>query len=136
MITMRMMQVAVDEIINVLSVGNGFMAAARSMDMGGIMPRAAVFRRTGSRIGGAYLDDMFVHMIAMRVMQVPVVKVVDMIAVADSRMTAARLMLVVVIEMMRQCAMIHNYLLENLLLFMVLTGMLDGIADKLKDVIV
>jgi hypothetical protein len=52
MITMRMMQVTVDEIIDVVPVGDGLVAASRPMDMGGIMAAAAMLGRARVRVAG------------------------------------------------------------------------------------
>jgi hypothetical protein len=52
MITMGMMQVTVDEIINMVPVRDGLVAASRPMDVGGIMAAAAMLRRARVRVGG------------------------------------------------------------------------------------
>ena len=56
---------------------------------------AATAMRWGAayRIYGAGLDNMLVDMVVVRVVQMPVVEVVDVTIVADRRMTAVRSML-------------------------------------------
>ncbi len=50
-ITVGVMQVTLDQIIDVVAVGNRFMSTSRSMSMGTIMPCTPVLRRTIGRIG-------------------------------------------------------------------------------------
>ena len=58
------------------------------------MPAAAVLWRASIRIGGAYRDDVLVDVIAMHVVQVPVMQVVDMAAMPDGRVAAIGAVLV------------------------------------------
>jgi hypothetical protein len=52
MVAVRMMQVTVDEIVNVVPVRDGLVAAPRPMDMGGIVAATAMLRRARVRVGG------------------------------------------------------------------------------------
>jgi hypothetical protein len=52
MITMRMMQVTIHEIINVVPVRDGLVAAPRPVDMGGIVAVAAMLGRARVRVVG------------------------------------------------------------------------------------
>jgi len=51
-IAVRMVQVTIDEIVDMIAVRHGFVAAARSMDVVGRVPRALVVRRAPLRILG------------------------------------------------------------------------------------
>lgn len=100
MIAMRMMQVAIDQIVDVIAVGHRLMAAAGAVDMARFVPGAVVVGGAGIGVRRADLDHMLVDVIPMRVMQVTVMQVIDVIAVAHGGMAAARAMLVVVIFVM------------------------------------
>jgi hypothetical protein len=51
----RVMQVSVDEIVDVIPVGNGFMTAPWTVNMICGMTRAAVAAGASSRIGGVHI---------------------------------------------------------------------------------
>lgn len=89
MAAMRVMEMSVDEIVDVISVRNRFMAATGTMLMPGLVTGAEVIRRTSRRIGVTHLDHVLIDVIAVRLMQVAVVQVVDVIAVLDGDMAAA-----------------------------------------------
>ena len=65
-------------------------------------------RRASRGVRGRYLDDMLVHVAVVHVMQMAVVQIVHMIAVADGRVTATRPMGVGVIRMLRIRAACHG----------------------------
>ena len=52
MVAVRMMQVTVHEIVNVVPVRDGLVAAPRPMDMGGTVAVAAMLGRARVRVGG------------------------------------------------------------------------------------
>jgi hypothetical protein len=68
MAIMRVMQSTVHKVIDVITVRYGFVSAARTMRM-----RAPGFGRAAQRVGIAHLDNMFVDMISMHMMQMTVV---------------------------------------------------------------
>lgn len=100
MIAVRVVQVAVDEIIDVVAMRHGFVAAAGAMDMTRLMPRATMTGRAAVRVLLADLDHMLVDMVAMRMMEVAVMQVIDMIAVAHRGVAAAGAVLVIVVVVM------------------------------------
>ena len=67
---MRMMQVAGDQVVDVVTMRHGFMAAARTVLVARLVAAAGVVRRASVGIGGTHLDRVLVEVIAMRVMQV------------------------------------------------------------------
>jgi hypothetical protein len=93
---MGMMQVAVDQVIEMVPVGNCLVATIRTVNMRFIMSRAGVAWRTSLRIHRVHAKVVVVNMIALRVMQVAVVKIVRMTIVSHSRMTTVRTMRVAV----------------------------------------
>jgi hypothetical protein len=101
MIAMRMMQVTVDKVVDVIAVWYRFVSTARPVHVACIMSAAIVVRRTLIRVFRADLKFVLVDMIAMRMMQVTIMQVIDMIAVLDSSVSAVRAVLMVVVGMMR-----------------------------------
>jgi hypothetical protein len=88
-VTVRMVQMIADEIIDVVAVGHGFMTATGAMHVAGIMPGTALALIAGIRKRVVDRQRVLVHMIAVRAMQVPVVKVACVAFVNDRRMAAA-----------------------------------------------
>ncbi len=85
----RMMQVAVHEVIGVIPMGHCFVTAAGAMHMAGWMAAAQVFRRADSWIALADLDLAFVGVIAVHGVKTAIMEVVDVIPVADCGVTAS-----------------------------------------------
>jgi len=98
-ITMRMMQVAIHKVINVIAVRNSLVSAVLAMNMSRLMPTASMLRCTYRRIGDAYLQHMLIHMITMRMMQVAIVKVIGVAVMFDCSVTTASVVLMVVFFM-------------------------------------
>ena len=88
-IAMLMVQAAVNEIVDVVSMRHRFMTTTRTMDMAGFVTSVAVFGRAANWIL-AHLDHVLLGEAFMRVLKMPVVKKVDMIAVAHREVGAAR----------------------------------------------
>ena len=83
---MDMMQMAFDQIVRMIAVGNGFVAATVSMGMTGVVLGAAV-AAAAARLGLG--ETMLIHVIAMHVMEMPVMKIIDMIIVLHGQVAAA-----------------------------------------------
>ena len=60
-VTVGMMQVAVDEIIDVVTVGYRFVPATRAVLMAGLMTGAVMIRCTPIWILRSHLDHVFLH---------------------------------------------------------------------------
>jgi hypothetical protein len=112
MIAMRMMQVAIDEVIDVVAMRHRLVTAAGAVDMASLMPGALVVGGAGVGIRRADLDHMFIDMVPMRVMQMAVMQVIDVIAMANGGMAAARAMLVIVVLVMGMGAVRHGFFLS------------------------
>ena len=93
-VAMRMMQVPVDQIVDVVAVRHCLVSASGPVLMPRLMTFAAVLRRAALGVLGRDLDHVLVDMVRVRVMQMPVVQIVDMIAVAHGGVAAARPVLV------------------------------------------
>ncbi len=84
-----MMEMAVHQIIDMVAMGNGFVSASRAVLVVGFVGLARVVGRASGWIGGIDLKAVLVHMVRMRVVQVPVVKVVHMVVVTDRRVATS-----------------------------------------------
>jgi hypothetical protein len=107
-IAVRMVQVAFDEIVDVIPMRHRFMTAPRSVNVARVVAPAA--RRALVRIFGTHFEPVLVYMIAVRVMQMTVMQVINMIVVRDRSMSAVRAMLMVVVSVMRFVAGAHGSL--------------------------
>lgn len=88
-ITVRVVQATADKVIDVIAVRHALVSTGWAM----YVTCAALPWSALRRICGARLDDMLVDVVSVRMMQVPIMQVVDMIAVTDGSMTASRTML-------------------------------------------
>ena len=112
MVAVRVVQVAVDQVVDVVTVRDGFVAATGAMDVAGLVAAAFVLGRAAVRVGGRDGDHVLVDVVAMRMVQVAVVQVIDMAVMADGRVAAAGAMGVVMVGVMGQLAFAHDDLLS------------------------
>jgi hypothetical protein len=97
----RMMQPAIDEITDVATVRDGLVPTARTMDVVRVMAQCVGRHRgAGIRVVIADLDDVLVDMVAVRMVQMSVVQVVDVVAVSDGGVSTAGAVFVVVVGVM------------------------------------
>jgi hypothetical protein len=104
MAIMWVMQPSVHKVIDVITVRHLFMSASRTMRM-----RAPSLGRAAQGVGIANLDNMFVDMISMHVMQMTIVQIIDMAVMAHGRVPTVGTMLMCVIRMMRLGAGGHGF---------------------------
>lgn len=90
MVAMRVLKAAVHDVVNVVAMRNGFMAAARTVDMPRLARGASMIRRAAIRIALADLDHMLIGAFAMRMLKMPIGQIVEMAVVADRGVAAAR----------------------------------------------
>lgn len=93
----RVVKVPVDEIIDVVSVWNGFMSAVGPVNMPCFVSAAGMPRSTVGGIRCIHRNRMFVHVIAMGMVEVPVVKVVDVVAMLHCLMATVSAVHMVVV---------------------------------------
>ena len=108
MITMRMMQMAVDQVIDVIAVRYRFVSASGTVDVSRLVAAATVVRCASFRIFRANLQPVLVDVITMWMVQMTIMQIIDVIAVPDSSMAAVGTMLVVMVCMMRFVASRHS----------------------------
>ncbi len=107
MVAVMEVQVVADEVIDMVAVGDGFVAATGAMNVRLVVAIAAVLGCASVGIAIALFDAMFVHMIAMHVVHVPVVQIVGVAVMLDGGVTAAGAVLVVVL-LVRVARTIHG----------------------------
>jgi hypothetical protein len=94
MITVRMVQPAVYEIVDMVAMRHRFMAAVRT-----VCVRAMDFRRAVHGIFIADRDDMFVDVILVHMVEMAVVKIIHMAVMANRDVPAFRAMLMSMVGM-------------------------------------
>jgi hypothetical protein len=110
MIAVRMVQMTVDQIIDVIPMGHRLMSAARAVHMPRLVTAAAVIRGAVIGIFRTHLDDMLIHVVTVRIMEMAIMQIVDVIAVANGGVATAWAMLMVVFPMVREIACAHRLL--------------------------
>ena len=83
-----MVQMAIDEVINMVAMRHGFVAAVGAVSMRRLMGGAGVSRRAFLGIRRGYLNLMVIHVVALSVMQVAMVKVIGVAVVFHSGVSA------------------------------------------------
>ena len=100
-VAVRVVQVAIDEVVNVVAMRHGFVAATGTVYMSRFVAAAVVVRRAGIRVGGADGDAVFIDVVAVRMVQVAVVQIVNVAVVLDGGVAAVRAVLVRVVGVVR-----------------------------------
>lgn len=96
MIAMGMMQVSIHQVVHMIAMGYSLMTAAWPMHMSCRMTATLMSRRATVRVLAAHLQGMLIDMVAMYMMQMAIVKIIDVTIMLDGSMATARLMLVIV----------------------------------------
>jgi hypothetical protein len=88
MVAVRMMKASTNQVVNMVAMRDGGMAAIRTVNMLRVVP----VRTVGAFIGIRGTDGkrVLVHMIAVRMMQMAVVKIIHMAVMFDSGVPATR----------------------------------------------
>ena len=96
MVTVRMMQVTVDDVIGVIAMWHGGVAAVGRVRVSGRFFGGPMAGSAGCGIGGADGDDVFVHMRAVGVVQMTAIEVVRVTVMGYGQMAAAGAVLMLV----------------------------------------
>ena len=84
----RMVQMPIHQIIDVITVRHRLVATLRTMQMAIDVSAARMIRRADHRIACIHSQRMLIHVVAVRRMKVSIVQVIDMIIVHNCRMPA------------------------------------------------
>ena len=103
----RIVQVAVNQVVDMFAMGHHFMPAIRSVRMFLLMTRALVIRRATLRIGFCYINHMFINMVAVKMMQVAIVQIINMVAMQDTGVPEIGVMRMSVIFVLLQDTISH-----------------------------
>lgn len=99
-IAMRVVQVTLYEVVDVIAVGNRFVATVGTMLMLGVVPRTVVRRSADVWVGGGNFEHMLFHLtVRIYMVQVSVVQVIDVVTVPDTGVFAIGAVLMVVMGM-------------------------------------
>ena len=106
-VAVGVMQAAIDDVVDVIAVGYGFVAATGTVDMAGLMAFAGL--AGGAAVGVGLVDGqgVLVNVVTVWVVQVAVMHIVHVIAVADGRVAAAGAMGVIMVFVVGQFAVAH-----------------------------
>jgi hypothetical protein len=107
-VAVRVVQAAVDQVIDVVAVRHLLVAAIL------VLARTAD-RRTDGGVGAAHFHDVLVVMVAVRVVQVAIVQVIDVAIVVDARVTAVFIvnMLVVGMDFMGHESLLSSSIIDS-----------------------
>ena len=95
MVAVLVVQAAVYDVVGVVAVRHGFVAAAFTVNMAG----TSLHGVAAVGVGGVYIEAVFVVVAVVFVVQVAVVDVVDVVAVFDGGVAAAFAVNVLVVGM-------------------------------------
>jgi hypothetical protein len=93
-IAVRMMQMPVHEVIDMIAVRDCSMATIGAVLVSGFVALAAVLGSAIGRVGRAYGQGMLLHLGALDVVQVAILQIIDMALVYDAGVAAIWAMLV------------------------------------------
>lgn len=99
MAVMGVVQVPVYQIVKMVAMGHHRVTAVRPVHMIRIMTAALMARSASCRVLFTHLQPMLVHMIAMHVVQVTIMKIIHVVAMLNGLMATVFTMLMIVIQM-------------------------------------
>jgi hypothetical protein len=112
MALMRMVEMASHEVVRMIAVRNSFMPAARAVTVSGFVTAARVSSGAFRGIVGIHFQLVLVHMIAMHIVHVAIVKETLMPIVHESRVAA---LISVLMRVSLMSFMTHIFILVLLL---------------------
>jgi hypothetical protein len=89
MVAVRMVELAVDQVVDVIAVRHRLVAAAGSMFVRRIMPSLVAKMVTPIRIQLAYGKDVFLNRVALLMVKMTILQEVDVPIMFNRRMSAA-----------------------------------------------
>jgi hypothetical protein len=89
MIAMGMVQMPIHQIVDVVAVRNRLVTASGAVLVARRVPLAAVLGCAAIGVLRRHFDHVLVDMVAVWMVQMPVVQKIHVVAMADGRMTAA-----------------------------------------------
>jgi hypothetical protein len=99
-ISVRMMQMPIHKIVDVISVRDLFVTTAWTVNMTRFVTRTLMSWRAGVGVLFRYFDTVFIDVIPMMVMKMTIVKVVHMITVFNSSVSTIGTVNMVMLKML------------------------------------
>jgi hypothetical protein len=87
-------QVPLNDVVGVVAMRRPFVPAIGAVPVLCVMSSALVLRSTGIRIGRVHSQRMFIHVVAVDVVQMAIVKIIGVAIVHHALMSAAGIVLV------------------------------------------
>ena len=81
---MLMVQPPVDEVVDVVAVRHGLVAAAGTLDVIWLVPLVAIFGGASVRIYFGHLNDVNLTVAAARMAKLAIMEIVDVVSMPDS----------------------------------------------------
>jgi len=91
---MRVVQVSIDQVVDVVSVWHGVVSARRAVGMGGVVRAAGMCGCARGGIRRSDVEGVLVDVVVVQVVEVAVVEVVDVVVVRDGLVPAGGTVLV------------------------------------------
>lgn len=104
----RVMQMARHQIVDVVAVRDPLVPAGRAVSVGGVVLAAVMLGCAVNRVLRPDLERVLVYVVAVRMVQMPVVQVVHVALVAHGGVTAAGAVLVLVASMDVVLGIVHG----------------------------
>lgn len=108
-IAVDVVQVTVDHVVDVVTVWDRFVPTPRPVNVPRLVSAALMSRRAVIRVDLGYSDHVLIDVVTVRMMQVPVVQVIDVSVVLNGLMATTRTVDVIVLLVLR--AFGHDVLL-------------------------
>lgn len=99
MTTVQMMQMTIHQIVQVVAVGHCFVTARGTVDMTVIVLTALVIGGALVFVAIIYTETVLIHMTFVHVVEMTVMKIIDMVAMLDCGVSACVAVLVLVVGM-------------------------------------
>lgn len=109
MVAVRMMKASINQVVHMVAVRDSGMAAAGAVN---VFLRMFGGGKTGCAfvgVGGINSNRVFVHVVAVRMVQMAVVKIVHVAFVLDSGVSASRRVNVRMVRVSRAGMFAHNF---------------------------
>jgi hypothetical protein len=106
MAVMRVMQVAVYQVVDMISMRHRIMAAIGTVHVPFLVANTLMIGRASVRVRCVHFNHVFINMIPVHMVQVPVMKIIDVFVMTDRLMPAVWPVLVRVASML--LAFVHH----------------------------
>ncbi|MDH2384858.1 hypothetical protein [Bradyrhizobium sp. CER78] len=107
-VAMLVVQSAVHQVVDMVTMRNGLVPAAHAVDMASLMALGLALGRASIWIDLTHLDHVLIGVIAVRMVKMAVVEIVNMVTVAHSGMATAWAMMMRVLCLGQMLGLRHG----------------------------